>query len=723
MLTWLLVGLVGLGLVGAGAFGYLYLTIDIPDPNEDFQTQTSFVYYSGGEREVGRFATQNRVALDLEEMPQELRDAVVAAENRTFWTDRGIDPRGILRAAFNNARGGPTQGASTITQQYVKLLYLTQERSLDRKVREAILSLKVHRRETKEQILQGYLNTIYFGRGAYGVQAAAEAFFDIEAARLNLRQSAALASILNNPSQLDPANGRENRILLKERFDYTLAGMADMGTISQADATAAQRRLPRFPKIRESSQYGGQRGHQLRLVREELVQLGFSDEQINGGGLRVTTTFTPQAMEAARDGVLAQRPEGFGDRQLHVAVASVEPGTGALRGFFGGQDYLDSEINWAVAGGMAGSTFKAFALAAAIEDGYSLEDTFDGNSPYLLPDGSGEVENQGNSSYGAAISMLAATESSVNTAFVDMTLGMEDGPRKVIDAARALGVPGNRPARFGIPRASVDVEPTAGVALGTAQVSPINMASAYATIANGGERAPVHVIERVEDASGAELYRYRANPQRVLEEDIAADVSYALQQVVQSGSGTAALSLGRPAAGKTGTATNGLGQVSSSWFVGYTPQLATAVMYVRGEGRGQLDGWLPEYFGGSYPARTWTDVMTRLMEGLPVEEFPEPAFVDGDAPQEGHGPTIAPPPEPAPAPTREPEAPEPSREPTPSEPPSPPPSSPPASPPSSPPGSPTPPGPPDPDDNRQDPDQDLGGNLGAAPALASSRRG
>jgi membrane peptidoglycan carboxypeptidase len=200
----LIVGLV-CALLGASAFVVAYVVTDVPDPNEDFQTQTSFVYYSDGKSELGRYATQNRESISLDKMPDSIKDAVVAAENRTFWSDRGIDPRGILRAAFSNAQGNATQGASTITQQYVKILYLTQEQTIERKVKEAMLSLKLHNQLTKTQILEGYLNTIYFGRGAYGVQAAAKAYFDVEAKGLDLKQSAVLATVLNNPTKYDPA--------------------------------------------------------------------------------------------------------------------------------------------------------------------------------------------------------------------------------------------------------------------------------------------------------------------------------------------------------------------------------------------------------------------------------------------------------------------------------------------------------------------------------------
>ncbi len=446
---WLaIVGLAGALLVTAGLV-VLYNTTDIPDPNKDFQTQTSFVYYSDGKSELGKFATQNRESIPLKEMPQSIQDAVVAAENRTFWTDKGIDPKGILRAAFSNASGNSTQGASTITQQYVKILYLSQERSYTRKLKEAILSLKIQRQLSKSRILEGYLNTIYFGRGAYGIQAAAQAYFATDAKNLTLAQSAVLASVLNNPTNFDPAHGKASREALKERYSYVLSGMASAGTISAEKADKTARHLPKFPKMKAQSQYGGQKGHMLTLVKTELHALGFTDEQIDGGGLRVTTTFTKKAMAAAEQGVAEGKPDGFGDKELHVAVASVEPGTGALRGFYGGQDYLKSQINWAATGGMVGSTFKPITLATALANGYSLKDTFEGNSPYTFPDGL-TVRNEGSGSdglgndYGSAVNATYALEQSINTAYVDMSNSIPDGPDKILATANRLGIPPGR---------------------------------------------------------------------------------------------------------------------------------------------------------------------------------------------------------------------------------------------------------------------------------------
>jgi membrane peptidoglycan carboxypeptidase len=655
VLKWgLIAALVG-SLLVIGVFVYLYKTTAIPDPNKDFQTQTSFVYYGDGKTQIGSFATQNRVSIPYSDMSQHLRDAVVAAEDRSFWTNSGIDPKGIIRAAFNDARGGATQGASTITQQYVKILYLTQERSLSRKVHEAILSLKLQKQLSKQEILEGYLNTIYFGRGAYGVQAAAQAFFGVDAKELSLEQSAVLASVLNNPSQFDPANGKQNRHDLLARYRYVLSGMVSMHTLSQTRASRAEKHLPKFPVFHESNKYAGQKGHVLTLVRQQLHGLGFTDDQIDGGGLRIFTTLTPKAMAAARSGVMAVRPK-ITDRQLHVGVATVQPGTGALLGFFAGQNYLRSQINWAEAGGMVGSTIKPASLAAVIADGYSLKSTWDGNSPYRFPDGL-EVHNEGDSTgtnYGSAISTITATEQSVNTAFVDMSASMKDGPDKILGQAEKMGIPPTKadPHYPGIPNTSRDLAADALITLGRARVSAINMANAYATIANGGQRADVHVISKVVGHDGKVLYQYKPHTTQAIKSDIDRDVSYALQQVVLHGTGANAQAVGRPAAGKTGTATNDNGDVSSSWFVGFTPQLVTAVMYVRGDGDNALNDWLPPYngaagyFGAGYPTATWAAVMKQDLAGLPVENFPPPAYVTGKPPEGGHSPYTPPPPPP-----------------------------------------------------------------------------
>jgi membrane peptidoglycan carboxypeptidase len=636
-LKWLTIaGLAGF-IVLAGIFYFAYQNTTIPDANKAFEAQSTYVYYDGGKAQIGRFAEQNRESIALADIPPSMQDAVVAAEDRTFYTNKGIDPKGILRAAFSNARGNATQGASTITQQYVKLLYLSQQRTLSRKIKEAFLSLKVQQQQSKQAILEGYLNTIYFGRGAYGVQAASNAYFGKPAKKLTVPESAMLAAVLNSPSYLSPDRGAEGRAALTERYDYVLDGMVKMGNLDSSEAARFEGHLPKIIKHHADDQYGGQRGFMLTMVKSQLLRLGFDESEIDSGGLRVETTFTRKAMRASEDAVLGERPPGL--KKLHVATASVDVNTGALVGFYAGQDYLKSQLNWAALGGSPGSAFKPFALAAGIKSGFQLKDTFDGNSPYTLDSGA-TIQNEGSGTgtdYGSAISMITATEQSVNTAYADLTQSIPDGPEKILDMAVDMG----------IPRDSPGLEPNAGIALGSATISPISMANAYATIADDGVYRKWFIIRKVSRASdGKVLYKVPRRKDRVLPDDIDRDVSYALQQVVQNGTGRNALSLGRPAAGKTGTATNDNGDVSSSWFVGYTPQVATAVMYVRGKGNEALNGYMPSYFGADYPTRTWTALMSAVLEGTDIEDFPPAAWVDGEAPAEGHAPYTPPPPKP-----------------------------------------------------------------------------
>ncbi len=638
ILGWVVVTGLASILVLMGIFYFTYKNTEIPDPNSAFEAQSSYVYYAGGKSRIGQFADQNRESIALADIPQSMQNAAIAAEDRTFYTNSGIDPKGIVRAAFSNAKGNQTQGASTITQQYVKILYLSQERTLSRKVKEAFLSLKVQQEQSKSEILEGYLNTIYFGRGAYGVQAAADAYFGKPAKKLTVPESAMLAAILNSPNYLSPDRGASGRQALLERYDYVLRGMVSMGNLDATEADRYFGKLPKLAKQKNPNQYGGQRGFMLSMVKAELRAKGFDDDAIDTGGLRVETTFTRKAMAAAEDGVLAQRPPGL--KKLHVAAATVDVKTGALIGFYGGQDYLKSQLNWARLGGSPGSAFKPFALAAGIKAGFALKDTFDGNSPYQYEEGGGQVVNEGGGdgiSYGSHISLTKATEDSVNTAYANLTDSIPNGPQQIMKTAIDMGIPRNTPG----------LEPNRAIALGSATISPINMANAYATIADGGKHHDWFVVKKVTRASDDKvLYRAPRKTDRVLSEDISSDVSYALQQVVQAGTGQNAQALGRPAAGKTGTATNDKGDVSSSWFVGYTPQVATAVMYVRGRGNEALNGYLPTYFGANYPTYTWRAIMSAVLDGEPTMDFPPPANVDGEAPATGHAPYTPPPPPP-----------------------------------------------------------------------------
>ena len=309
VLTWLLLAFLGFLVLGAVAFAYLYTTTDIPDPNKDFTSQTTFVYYADGKTEVGRFASQNRTSVALSDVPQHVQDAVIAAEDRSFYTNKGIDPKGILRAAFSNARGNTTQGASTITQQYVKVLYLSQERTFSRKLKEAFVSLKLQRQKSKDEILQGYLNTIYFGRGAYGVQAASQAYFDKDVKELTIPEGAMLAAVLNSPTNLDPASGSAARQRLLGRYQYVLPGWRPPATSPPSRPTASSSGCRGCRRSRTRTSTAARRATSCRWCKELLAQ-GFSDQEISGGGLKVTTTFTKNAMHAAAQAVRGPEAEG-----------------------------------------------------------------------------------------------------------------------------------------------------------------------------------------------------------------------------------------------------------------------------------------------------------------------------------------------------------------------------------------------------------------------------
>ncbi|WBQ05566.1 transglycosylase domain-containing protein [Kribbella sp. CA-293567] len=690
VLGWML-ALGFLGVIGAVATFFIgYQTTDIPDPNKEFATNTTQVTYSDGKQPLGTFFEQNRRSVPLAEIPKYVQDAVIAAEDRTFWTNPGISPSGMARAAFNIVRGKQLQGGSTITQQYVKIMYLNQERTFSRKFSELFIATKLSRSQDKKEILEGYLNTIYFGEGAYGIAAAGDAYFQVKDPKnLSPQQAAFLATVLNNPTRFDPDNPAAQKRII-ERYQYVIDGMRQTGSITEAKAAQYSARLPKINKRQKSSRYKGWQGFLLDMTRKELAKEGFTDDQIDGGGLQVRTTFDYGLQKNAVAAVFSDKQPGSA-ANLHVGLASVRPQTGELVAMVGGPDFLKSQINWATSKARPGSSFKPFAVAAALKDGKTLEDTFEGDGPIEIR--GGKYDNELSEDYGR-VSLLRATEMSVNTAFYDLVdRQMEGGPGKVVEMAEAAGIPK-------IPASDRDAP---ALVLGpNAYASPVDMAGAYSTFAADGKRVPVHVISEVRDQTGKVVWAAKSKYKQVqaIEAEIAKTTSYAMQQVVEdkNGTGNRAQELGRPAAGKTGTA----GGISvdhrranakckckqfkdgsdtlTSWWVGYTPQLSTAVLYRAGkEGESDLDPFSddPAFFGGNYPTKTWVDFMKPSMEDLPEEPFSEPSEENMGTPT----PTYTPPPKTA-TPPKSSTPPPPASTPPPSSTPPPPPSSPPPSSPS-----------------------------------------
>lgn len=644
--TLVLVGLIA----GVGAFIYLYSTTDIPDPNADFQTNTTFINYADG-TQMGSLSVQNRVTLAYDDMPKVMKDAVVAAENRSFWTDPGFSVTGMARGAWSIARGGEVQGGSTITQQYIKVMYLDSSRTLTRKVRELMLAIKLDREVSKEQILEGYLNTIYFGRGAYGIQAASKSFFLKDAKDLTLSEAAALAAILNNPAAFNPSGGDEHRARLLTRYQYVLDGMLEEGMISQADYAGARPQLPEFPEVPVSNRYGGPNGYLIKRVEAELEAKGIPQDQVQGGGLRVTTTIDKRmqdrAVEVAQkytQEAAAKGDEGAKPEDLHVALASVDTATGGVLAMYGGPDYVEHPRNWATTPRAAASTYKAFATVAALRQGFDLNTMLNGDT--FTPRGDTKpIHNQAKRNYGE-VTLRESLAKSINTAFVDLTEQMAGGPEAIVQAAEDAGAP-----------PLDNWEQHSRIALGFNEVSPLNMANAYATFANSGERNQTHMVAKVEDRHGNVIYEAEKKPEQTIEPDVAAAVTDGLRSVVDDGTGRSARTLDRPVAGKTGT--NGIDDtITAAWFTGYTKQVSTAVMFVAGEGgTGDLVPYRAPgdrtFYASSYPLSAWVEYMTTAVEGMPVEDFDNP-------------PT--PEPIPSPTPTEEPTSEEPSEEPTSEEP-------------------------------------------------------
>ena len=606
-----------------GAFIWAYNTIKVPKPSEFALAQSSTVYYADGTTEMGKFAEINRQSVDASTLPDYVGNAVVASEDRTFYSNKGVDPKGIARALFNNLRGGDTQGASTLTQQYVKNYYVDTTSSYSGKFKQAIMAIKIDREKPKKEILGDYLNTVYYGRGAYGIEAASQAFFEKPAKDMSPSEAALLAGILPSPSAWDPA---ENPDKAQERWGRVLQFMLDDGYITQAQYNEAkQTGMPKKTKEPQTKQvYSGTNGYLLQMVRSELESKAkLSPEQIDTGGFKIVTTINKKDQEAAVNAVKSLPPGA--SPNLHKALVSIDPKTGGLLALYGGDDYLINQVNTSTdAIAQAGSTFKPFALVAALDNGWSLESGYPATSPMTIE--GHEFQNFKNVSLKWA-SLTQATEQSLNTPYLQLNQELmnaddiEEGVTAKV--ANRAGYPENTEG-LKTPEQRTLVQNV----LGSASPHTIDIATAYSTFAAQGIRRDTHIVASLKNPDGKNRYTADTKGHREFDEDVMADTTYALQQVVNGANGSAnkVAELDRPVAAKTGSSSDN----KSAQFVGFTPQVVTAVTLYQSGTDGteeSIEPWgeYDEITGSTYPADIFVNYMTVAHEGLELEDFPPAA--------------------------------------------------------------------------------------------------
>lgn len=608
ILRWTLGIIALLILAGAGTFAYLYATIEIPLPEKIAMAEKTKVYYNDGSTQIGSFATQNREIISCEALPKYVGESIVASENQTFYKDTGVDFKGIVRALLNNVSGGSRQGASTITQQYAERYYMGDTHSYSGKVHEAILAMKITKSQDKDTVLCNYMNTIYLGRGAYGIEAASKAYFNKDAKDLTMPEAAMLSGIIPAPSAWDPAINPKRA---EQRFTRVIGIMEKQGYISEQDAKAAQ--MPQtIPLQSQQSSYKGPNGYTLQMVRDELIGSGnFTPDDIDSGGYTIVTTIDKGKQDLMYNTASPSTPENSKilSQGMQTGAMSVNPKDGSIIAFYGGDDYLTKQLNNATqATYELGSTMKPFALLAAVQNGVSLNTTFNGNSPRTYNGIAQPVKNFGNEQFGYT-NLYNATAHSVNTVYMDLQDHLT--PKKVAQTAQAAGmspklVPGDNPFTV----------------LGNDGVHVSDVAQAYATIANEGNKPTLHIVASVKDSNGKDMYRAPTDSERVFNANDTALVAKAMTGTVQFGTATEVRKVGKTIAGKTGTANDS----TAGSFVGFTPSVVT-VFAMWNPGSDGSPQEIPPLRGGygsgaQYPAHLFAEYMKQALADQPNETFP-----------------------------------------------------------------------------------------------------
>ena len=590
-----------------------YNKITIPAANQIANRQVSIVYYSDGKTEMDRISSQdgNRESVKLAQVPKAVQEAHIAAEDRTFYANNGISVGGILRAVKTSVTGETQVGGSTITQQYVKNYFLTQDRTVSRKAREILLAVKIDGQRSKSQILEDYLNTIYYGRGAYGIQSGAKAYFGKDVSKLTVQEGAVLAAIINAPSLYDPANGPRAEANLKQRVGYVLDGMVSEGWLSQAER-AKDGALPKILPYKPNQYSAGPNGFITAQVKRELIANGLTEQDIDQGGLRITTTIDKRAQNAAIAAMQGNLP-----KKVQGGLVAIKPGDGAVLAMYGGADYRKSQFNSATQAIMQGaSNFKPFAVLAAVRDGVSTKTKFDGNQPQDIAGTT--ITNFGDRSYGM-VDMRRMIGRSINTAFVNLNNTIT--PKLTRQAAIDAGIPERTPG----------LDTTLTNVLGTASPHVIDMATAYSTIAGQGVRSKPYFVRKVTSTTSDFTYQAKPQTQRAFDKDVTADVTDAMTYTVKDGGTATKLQrLNRPIAGKTGTSS----YAKSIWFSGFVPQLAVSIGMYKPDANGNPQQLTSaedtNLTGGTVPADVFYDFMKVVLQGVPVQDFPPRAGVGDD---------------------------------------------------------------------------------------------
>ncbi|BCN61320.1 penicillin-binding protein [Rhodococcus hoagii] len=606
------------------AFGVAYKNADVPRPSDMVTNQVSTILASDG-TEIARVVPPegNRTEVTIDQIPGHVRNAVLSAEDRDFYTNPGFSVSGFARAARDNVLGRDSAGGgSTITQQYVKNTLVGSERSVTRKMKELVISSKMAREWSKDEILAAYLNTIYFGRGAYGISAAATAYFGKPLADITVAEGAVLAAVIQSPSSLDPTTDPE---ALQARWNYVLDGMVTMSALAPTERQSMvfPDALPTAPNA-DSGAAPGPEGLIRAQVLRELAESGVSEQDLNTEGLQITTTIEPTAQQAALEAV-ADTFDGEPEN-LRTAVVSIDPKSGAVRAYYGGDD--GKGFDFAQAGLQTGSSFKVFGLVAALQQDIPLSQTYDSSplSVYGVTINNVEGESCGK------CTIAEALKRSLNTSFYRLTLSMDDGAQKIADAAHQAGIPETVPGWQYPTLTQEGGSPENGIVLGQYLTRPIDMASAYATLAASGMYHKPYFVQKVVTADGVVLLdRPASEGERRLDAAVADNVSQAMLPIAAY-SRSHGLAGGRPSASKTGTAQLGdTGKNKDAWMVGYTPQLSTAVWVGTADAQAIENSWGGPVYGSGLPSDIWKKTMDGALEDAPVEKFPWPAPIGGQA--------------------------------------------------------------------------------------------